>query len=317
MAETVPPWLISGFVRSATCLGATASRTELEQLAKELALTWSAPERTFHNLTHLKDTLENVDFLAEQARDTDVLRLTVWFHGFVFDVSEPAINRGEGGINAPACAKYAREKLGAIGIPVKTIDKVVSLMDGLYRHKPCDEIDAQVLSDADLSVLAADPEGYLRYLQAIREEYSAYSDSQYLKTRLQVVERLLARPQLFYTHMASTWEDQARENLRAEQERLLKSLGSSPDLQAAQISLGGQKTPTDTSTDKLPYPPAVYGKANGTPPDVAGDINPFAPTSEADLGSSLENVEEIMDTMVMKSLKNGGNAVKPMTNPET
>lgn len=348
MTETVPQWLISGFARSSSNLGATASRENLEALAAELAQIWSAPERCYHNLTHLKDTLENVEFLAEQARDIEALRLAAWFHGAVFDVSPEAIAQGLGGIDILASARFAAEKLESVGMPSKTVAKVVALIESLYRHKASEDIDAQVLSDADLAVLAADPEDYLDYLRSIRQEYHAYSDTEFRQTRLRIIVSLLARPQLFYTHMASTWEEPARENLRAEQERLLKAAAlpvESPQIRqpsdypddsevsSEEISIparegktaAGLQAPvvaqqaTASTIDTTAEPATKLIQAPTTNPTDSTDtedVNPLAPIDDADLGSSLENVEEIMDTLVMKALKPEESLLKPMSDPE-
>lgn len=308
MAETIPAWLISGFARACANLGASASREAEEQQARDLATVWSAPERCFHNLTHLKDTLENVDFLAEQARDIDALHLAVWFHGAVFDVSEAAVERSEGGINIMESAKLAQNRLTFLGLPPEKVDTIVALIESLYRHKATEDIDSQVLCDADLAILSADPEEYLDYLQAIREEYRAYSNERFVETRLEIVESLLARPQLFYTHTAATWEEQARENLLAEQSRLHK------------VNVSELPPPPEPSASTLPAPGLdsgsfeVISEADEEEDSkIAGDINPYAPTDEADLGSTLENVEEVMDTLVMKALKSDEMTIKPMS----
>lgn len=311
MTETVPAWLISGFARSTTNLGATAGREEVERVAEDLATIWSAPGRFFHNLNHLKDTLENVDFLAEQARDIDALRLAAWFHGAAFDVSPSAVAQGEGGIDIPASARFATEKLSSLGMSVEAVAKIAALIESLYRHKASEDIDAQVLSDADLAVLGADPEDYLDYLRSIREEYRAYSDAEFRQTRLRIVESLLARPQLFYTHMAGAWEDQARENLRAEQERLQKA--TEEGTTNTEASSGETKTSpenTPATTEEI----SSTGAAADSP--QTGEVNPLAPIDDADLGSTLENVEEIMDTLVMKAIKTKESPLKPMSNPE-
>ncbi|MCV0012066.1 hypothetical protein FYZ41_07825 [Mobiluncus mulieris] len=348
MTETVPQWLISGFARSSSNLGATASRGDLEALATQLAQVWSAPERCYHNLTHLKDTLENVEFLAEQARDIEALRLAAWFHGAIFDVSPDAIAQGLGGIDILASARFAAEKLESVGMPRETVAKVVALIESLYQHKSNEDIDAQVLSDADLAVLAADPEDYLDYLRLIRQEYHAYSDAEFRQTRLSIIVSLLARPQLFYTHMASTWEEPARENIRAEQERLLKAGGlpaESPqthqpgdfledsEVSSKKISIPaegrksavGFQAPVVTqpaatpATDTTAEPATRLTQALTPSPTDSTDteeVNPLAPIDDADLGSSLENVEEIMDTMVIKALKPEESLLKPMSDPK-
>ena len=47
--------------------------------------------------------------------------------------------------------------------------------------------------------------------------------------------------------------------------------------------------------------------------DEPDEVNPYAPPDEADLGSTLENVAEAMDTMVMKALKPAEVGLKPLS----
>lgn len=223
MAEMIPAWLLSGFARSVAAEGGTAPRDVAQSVGTELAQRWMAPERHFHNLEYLKTTLENVDILSEQARDVDAIRLAVWYHGAIFDVSEAAVERGEAGLNVLGSADYAADSLAELGVSEPQIEKITDLIRGLYHHQAIDDIDAQVLSDADLCILAADPQEYLEYLRAIRREYAAYDEACFISARSKVIGSLLNRPQLFWTHGAASWEEQARENLRAELERLEKN----------------------------------------------------------------------------------------------
>lgn len=324
MAEMIPAWLLSGFARSVAAEGGTAPRDVAQSVGTELAQRWMAPERHFHNLEYLKTTLENVDILSEQARDVDAIRLAVWYHGAIFDVSEAAVEHGEAGLNVLGSADYAADSLAELGVSEPQIDKITDLIRGLYRHQAVDDIDAQVLSDADLCILAADPQEYLEYLRAIRREYAAYDEACFISARSKVIGSLLNRPQLFWTHGAASWEEQARENLRAELERLEKTGTAGLDIAGAGVDPTVQTgaIPAATPTSELPPTPregtpkvAVTnpetGDLSGNSPgdgdtedtDEPDEVNPYAPPDEADLGSTLENVAEAMDTMVMKALK--------------
>lgn len=324
MAEMIPAWLLSGFARSVAAEGGTAPRDVARSVGTELAQRWMAPERHFHNLEYLKTTLENVDTLSEQARDVDAIRLAVWYHGAIFDVSEAAVERGEAGLNVLGSADYAADSLAELGVSEPQIEKITNLIRGLYRHQAIDDIDAQVLSDADLCILAADPQEYIEYLRAIRREYAAYDEACFISARSKVIGSLLNRPQLFWTHGAASWEEQARENLRAELERLEKTGTAGLDIAGAGVDPTVQTgaIPAATATPELPPTPregtpkvAVTnpetGDLSGSSPrdgdteetDEPDEVNPYAPPDEADLGSTLENVAEAMDTMVMKALK--------------
>lgn len=354
--NVAPAWLIAAFTRAATHLGAQAPASSCDAAAQELAQAWMEPGRFFHNLEHLKALLENIDFMAQTARNPDALRLAAWFHGVRFDVSAQAVAQAKDGLDIHAGALKAQGVLTSLEMPQPQVQRVVGLIESLEGHRgDPDDIDAQVLSDADLSILAADPEDYLDYMCQLRREYSAYDDPEFVSARSQVVSALLARRQLFWTHAASAWEELARENLRAELERLqmpdTRSLpvvsvpleGSATDGDAAGIQSGapgatdavgvaarvedgagvgsvGAAGSVDAATPEVSVqtPGEDLENEDETKPeedrgiDLDADIEDPADTSTM-LSSTLESVENLMDTMAMKAIKTPSSPLKPMS----
>ena len=354
--NVAPAWLIAAFTRAATHLGAQAPASSCDAAAQELAQAWMEPGRFFHNLERLKTLLENIDFMAQTARNPDALRLAAWFHGVRFDVSAQAVAQAKDGLDIHAGALKAQEVLTSLEMPQPQVQRVVGLIESLEGHRgDPDDSDAQGLSDADLSILAADPEDYLDYMCQLRREYSAYDDAEFVSARSQVVSALLARRQLFWTHAASAWEELARENLRAELERLQKpdtrSLpevsvpleGSTTDGDAAGIQSGapgatdavgvaarvedgagvgsvGAAGSVDAATPEVSVqtPGEDLENEDETKPeedrgiDLDADIEDPADTSTM-LSSTLESVENLMDTMAMKAIKTPSSPLKPMS----
>lgn len=354
--NVAPAWLIAAFTRAATHLGAQAPASSCDAAAQELAQAWMEPGRFFHNLEHLKALLENIDFMAQTARNPDALRLAAWFHGVRFDVSAQAVAQAKDGLDIHAGALKAQEVLTSLEMPQPQVQRVVGLIESLEGHRgDPDDIDAQVLSDADLSILAADPEDYLDYMCQLRREYSAYDDAEFVSARSQVVSALLARRQLFWTHAASAWEELARENLRAELERLQKP--DTRSLPEISVPLEGGATDGDAAGTQSGAPGATdavgvaarvedgagvgsvgaAGSVDAATPEVSvqtpgedlenedeakpeedrgidldADIEDPADTSTM-LSSTLESVENLMDTMAMKAIKTPSSPLKPMS----
>ncbi|KAE8763885.1 hypothetical protein [Georgenia thermotolerans] len=217
----VPQWLPSAFVRSVLAVGATAPREEIEETCSRLLARWQEPDRHFHNLKHLVDVLARVDELAEETHHPDVVRLATWYHGAVFSSTPSKAYSRSGGEDEVASAELATTELAALGVPEKVTARVAYLILNLKRHDadPRD-IDALALCDADLAVLAADPQHYRSYRKAVREEYAHLPLRHYLEARMAIVTKLLARRQIFLSPLGEQWEDSARENLHAELERL-------------------------------------------------------------------------------------------------
>ena len=99
------------------------------------------------------------------------------------------------------------------------------LVVALVRHAPNPaDFDCAVLCDADLAMLAAEPQKYKSYLQDVRAEYAHLPIEDYLRARVRILHKLLARPSLFVSPLGAAWEEPARQNLSGELQRLEKEL---------------------------------------------------------------------------------------------
>lgn len=225
--QDAPQWLLSSFCRSTVSAGATADREQIRAVGSALLERWSSPGREFHNLRHLVDVLARVDELAEETHEPDLVRLAAWYHGAVFDSAVTATYANRGGEDEIASARLAREELTSLGIPAARVERVHSLVIALVRHTPDPtDFDCAVLCDADLAMLAAEPQRYKAYLQDLRAEYAHLPVEDYLRARVAIIGRLLDRPQLFTSPLGAVWEEPARQNLAAERQRIDRELSA-------------------------------------------------------------------------------------------
>ncbi|MDR6974656.1 putative metal-dependent HD superfamily phosphohydrolase [Streptomyces sp. 3330] len=182
--------------------------------ADDLLARWQEPQRRYHTLTHLTDVLDRIDVLAGHAADPDVVRLAAWFHDAVYlpDRSE----------NEERSARLAERALPEAGVPPERTAEVARLVRLTVTHDPADDdLDGQVLCDADLAILAAPPTAYAAYTAAVREEYHFVPNDAFRTGRADILRRLLDLPRLFRTPYGSErWEATARYNLRGELELL-------------------------------------------------------------------------------------------------
>lgn len=223
LTSDAPQWFLRSFVRSAVGAGATADTEAIEEVGQALLDRWSDEHRHFHNLRHLAAVLHRVDQLAEETHEPDLVRLAAWYHGAVFSAERKFADVSEGGEQSTASADLAREELTVLGVPPRAAARVADLVNAIVRHAPDPaDFDAAVLNDADLAMLAAEPQRYKEYKSAIRAEYAHVPTDVYLKARIRVIERLLARKSLFLSPMGAAWEEPARQNLDMELHRLRK-----------------------------------------------------------------------------------------------
>jgi predicted metal-dependent HD superfamily phosphohydrolase len=191
---------------------------EAEQVGRDLVDRWSEPHRRYHTLDHLELVLSTVDSHVGEARDPDAIRLAAWFHDAVYDPRRTD--------NEDASAALAARVLPGAGVPedrVTTVTRLVRLTAG-HAPSPVDP-DGILLCDADLAVLAGEPDEYAAYRAAIRAEYAHVPDEAFRTGRAAVLRHLTAFPQLYrLPALHDRWEDRARANITAE----LRALDAQP-----------------------------------------------------------------------------------------
>ena len=218
-----PQWLLTSWTRSCKGAGATAPTEEILAVGEGLLERWNQPDRHFHNLRHLADVLGRVDELAQETHDADVVRLAAWYHGAIFDAARKAAYANKGGEDETASAALAFDQLSSLGVPEKACRRVAFLVNALVRHAPDPaDFDCAVLCDADLAMLAGEPQRYKEYLKDVRDEYAHIPLPDYLRARIAIITKLLDRRTLFSSPMGAAWEEPARQNLDAELQRLRK-----------------------------------------------------------------------------------------------
>lgn len=227
-----PQWLFSSWSRACAEAGATASPERIRQVGEALLARWCDPARRFHDLRHLADVLNRVDELVEETHEPALVRLAAWYHGAIFDAETKAAYEARGGENETASAVLAHEQLLALGVPERAAHRVAQLVTALLRHAPDPaDFDCAVLCDADLGMLAAEPQRYKAYLADVRKEYAHIPDRDFVRARVAILTRLLERRALFSSPLGAAWEDAARQNVQGELVRLRKewaALGEDP-----------------------------------------------------------------------------------------
>jgi predicted metal-dependent HD superfamily phosphohydrolase len=185
--------------------GAGAPVAQLEGAAQDLLRRWSEPHRGYHDVRHLAEVLNRLRELAAAgvaAAATPEVRLAAWFHDAVYD--------GSPGADEEASALLAHDQLLALSVPDTVSRRVCELVRVTAAHAvPAGDAGAAALCDADLAVLAADPDRYADYVAGVRREYAALDDATFRAGRAAVLRRLLDRPALFTTEVARQWWEQA------------------------------------------------------------------------------------------------------------
>lgn len=229
MGAPAPQWLFASFVDAMTAIGATAPHAALEAEARDLVARWNEPGRHMHNTQHLINVLARIDELASIAHDADLLRVSFWYHGaFLNRALEVRIIGVDPTALCRPCIAHTTAHLTDLGVSEDVVERITELLEALVsHHAERGDFDAQVLIDADLSLLAASPQLFKRYRESLRAEFDDLDDLTYWRARRLVVRRLLAMDSIFHSPLGRTWEKAARSNLEAELSRLEQKITES------------------------------------------------------------------------------------------
>ncbi len=241
-----PQWFLSSFIRSARGAGADVPEAQVRATGQALLDRWDQPGRHFHNLQHLAEVLGRVDELSQETHDPDLVRLAAWYHGAVFDAKEKATYANKGGEDETASALLAISDLMSLGVDEATALRVAHLVNALVRHAPDpQDFDCAVLCDADLAMLAAEPQRYKEYMRNVRDEYGHIPTADYIRARIAILTKLLSRRTLYSSPLGAAWEEAARQNLDAELQRLRKEAAKLAAAEGAEVV--AHETPCDAT----------------------------------------------------------------------
>ncbi|MEW1903706.1 hypothetical protein [Streptomyces sp. NPDC086147] len=210
---------------NATLLAARAGREGPDPAPYGLNLLarWAEPQRRYHTVDHLRAVLDRVDELTDQGGEggeLELVRLAAWFHDAVY--------RPDRSENEERSALLAEKALAEAGLTPHEVAEVARLVRLTVTHDPAvGDLNGETLCDADLAILASDPDTYAGYAAAVREEYGFVPDDAFREGRAAVLRHLLDLPRLFRTpYGAAVWEEKARENVERELKELTDASGT-------------------------------------------------------------------------------------------
>lgn len=179
----------------------------LRRLYEDVLSRYSEPHRHYHTTQHLTECFEKVQAIISLAEHPAEVKVGLWFHDAIYDTRRHD--------NEQQSADWAREAARELGANAESAQRIYDLIM-FTRHAAAPVgIDAQVLVDADLSILGAPPARFQEYEAQVRSEYAWVPDTTFRSGRANILKELLARPHLFCTmQFREQYEALARRNLR-------------------------------------------------------------------------------------------------------
>jgi predicted metal-dependent HD superfamily phosphohydrolase len=172
----------------------------------DLVAAYAAPNRSYHNLTHIEDCLGLLAGVGGlSAVDRDILTQAIWWHDVVYDPTRSDNEELSAQLAEQHVAADRRQEVGRLIRLTRT-----------HHVEPGDRLGA-ILISIDLSILGAEPSRYDAYAAAIRKEFAHVPDGAYRVGRANVLSRFAAQPVIFPdAAFADRYDRQARDNLARE-----------------------------------------------------------------------------------------------------
>jgi predicted metal-dependent HD superfamily phosphohydrolase len=184
-----------------------ADSPELRRLHADVLGRYSEPHRHYHTYQHLAECFDKIQPIIALAEHPAEVHVSLWFHDVIYDTQRHD--------NEERSADWARSAARQLGVGAESAQRIHDLIM-LTRHaaEPAG-IDAQVLVDADLSILGAHPARFQEYEAQVRNEYGWVPEAMFRLTRAKILKAFLDRPHVYWTApFRETYEAQARRNLQ-------------------------------------------------------------------------------------------------------
>lgn len=189
------------------------------------------PHRRYHTATHVMWVLRHVDEMTAQVDrpdrvdiDIDAVRAAALFHDAIYDPRSST--------NEADSAVLAGEVLTHLGWAAPRVERVQQLIGATAGHVDAPDvaptgtgpgpdvalaIAIDILLDADLAILGAEPNDYRAYVAGVRTEYGHVDEAGWRAGRSAVLRQFLDRTTIYRTRwMRDARERRARANLAAE-----------------------------------------------------------------------------------------------------
>ena len=181
---------------------------------------YKEPHRKYHTTEHIESILEKIPMFVETysmgADLIEALEIVAWYHDVVYEPGPQQPSNEQ--TSAWAFRKWMREiDFSLTDNPVDEFyqDLIYWTIQGTKTHNSPSSWLGAIFFDLDLADMGTDK--YAENAYKIREEFSVFSDLEWLAGRIKFLTDFASRPFIFHTSLGySLWEENARYNIASE-----------------------------------------------------------------------------------------------------
>ena len=176
-----------------------------DEVFEELASLYTGEDRHYHCDEHINQCLAKMDEAKEEKGFHPTVEMAIWFHDVIYSAGDPENERNS--------AEWFRQRTNQHFSSV-TIDEVSELITATEHREAPGGNRAKLMVDVDLSSFSLPAEEFLEDSRKIRQEFSAKSNTEYIKVQSRFLQELLDRPTLYSTgYFIERYESRARDNI--------------------------------------------------------------------------------------------------------
>jgi predicted metal-dependent HD superfamily phosphohydrolase len=193
--------------------GYTGDAHQADQLWKEVTTHYSEAHRHYHTLAHLEHLYQQLHTCKHLFKDWDTALFALFYHDIIYNPQRSD--------NEEKSAELAVKRLQSLSYSIHKAANCYALILATKSHQYSKDVDTNLFTDADLSILGSSWDIYSVYATNIRKEYAVYPDALYKSGRAKVLQHFLQMERIFETaYFHERFEAKARENLQAELQQL-------------------------------------------------------------------------------------------------
>lgn len=192
--------------RFAALLSRCGLADKADVIYRDLYRRYSESHRKYHDFSHIRHCIAQLDEIADQLQDPDAVELALWFHDAIYDVRAQD--------NEYQSAILFDQLIGQY-LPKERARKIYEhIMVTVHPSRPEDQ-DAKFVVDIDLSSFGVEWEEFERDSDALREESGHLSDSEFARGKIRFLQKMLEHSNFYLTdYFRERFEVQALSNIQ-------------------------------------------------------------------------------------------------------
>lgn len=176
-------------------------------LYKPLVKKYDEEGRSFHDLTHINDCLDEFDEIKGFLKNPLEVELAIWYHDVIYNFLKKD--------NEEKSAEFFKKSFSNLFGYMPLLKNVSELILTTKDHIPSKNPDSGYLVDIDFYSLGVPFEVFVENTNKIRKEYKYFSDADFKKGRIAFLESVLKKDRVYFTdYFHSKYEGRARDNMK-------------------------------------------------------------------------------------------------------